>query len=43
MWGVDKIEGPVYCRILRGSVPRLFNTPLKIGDIESLIKVMILC
>jgi transketolase len=33
---VDKIEGPVYCRILRGTVPRLFNTPLKIGDIRIL-------
>ena len=32
----DSIDGPVYCRILRGSVPRLFNSPLKIGEIRNL-------
>ena len=32
----NNVDGPVYCRILRGSVPRLFDTPLKIGDIRVL-------
>ena len=32
----DKIDGPVYCRILRGAVPRLFDTPLKVGKIRKL-------
>ena len=32
----DSIDGPVYCRILRGAVPRLFDTPLKVGKIRKL-------
>lgn len=32
----DTVDGPVYCRILRGSVPRLFDTPLKIGQMRVL-------
>lgn len=32
----DAVDGPVYCRILRGSVPRLFSTPLKVGEIRVL-------
>ncbi|MDD7973383.1 transketolase family protein [Roseinatronobacter alkalisoli] len=32
----DTVDGPVYCRILRGSVPRLFNTPLRIGQMRVL-------
>ena len=32
----DSIDGPVYCRILRGNVPRLFQTPIKIGEIREL-------
>ena len=32
----DTVDGPVYCRILRGSVPRLFATPLKIGQMRVL-------
>ncbi|EYD75548.1 Transketolase [Rubellimicrobium mesophilum DSM 19309] len=32
----DNVDGPVYCRILRGSVPRLFETPLKIGRMRVL-------
>jgi len=32
----DKVDGPVYCRMLRGSVPRLFDTPLKLSDIRVL-------
>ena len=32
----DKVDGPVYCRVLRGDVPRLFDSPLKIGDIRIL-------
>lgn len=32
----DTVDGPVYCRILRGAVPRLFDTPLKIGQMRIL-------
>ena len=32
----DSIDGPVYCRVLRGSVPRLFDTPIKVGDMREL-------
>ena len=32
----DRVDGPVYCRILRGSVPRLFDTPLAIGQMRVL-------
>ena len=32
----DSIDGPVYCRVLRGSVPRLFDTPIQIGRMREL-------
>lgn len=32
----DSIDGPVYCRVLRGSVPRLFDTPIKVGHMREL-------
>ncbi len=32
----DSVDGPVYCRILRGEVPRLFGTPFKLGAIREL-------
>lgn len=32
----DTVDGPVYCRILRGSVPRLFDTPLRTGQMRVL-------
>ena len=32
----DSIDGPVYCRVLRGSVPRLFDTPIKVGEMRVL-------
>lgn len=32
----DSIDGPVWCRVLRGSVPRLFDTPIKVGEIREL-------
>lgn len=32
----DSVDGPVYCRVLRGSVPRLFDTPIKIGEMREL-------
>ncbi|MDO5604903.1 MAG: transketolase C-terminal domain-containing protein [Paracoccus sp. (in: a-proteobacteria)] len=32
----DMVDGPVYCRILRGSVPRLFDTPMRIGQMRIL-------
>jgi transketolase len=32
----DSIDGPVYCRVLRGSVPRLFDTPIQVGCMREL-------
>ncbi len=32
----DAVDGPVYCRVLRGSVPRLFDTPIKFGEMREL-------
>ena len=32
----DSIDGPVYCRVLRGSVPRLFDTPIHVGRMREL-------
>lgn len=32
----DTVDGPVYCRILRGAVPRLFTEPLRIGRMRVL-------
>lgn len=32
----DTVDGPVYVRILRGSVPRLFDTPLRVGQMRVL-------
>ena len=34
----DSIDGPVYCRVLRGIVPRFFHSPLKVGEIRELSK-----
>jgi transketolase len=32
----DGVDGPVYCRVLRGSVPRLFDTPIEVGRMREL-------
>lgn len=32
----DSIDGPVWCRVLRGAVPRLFATPMKVGQMRVL-------
>jgi transketolase len=32
----DSVDGPVYCRVLRGLVPRLFTTPIKVGEMREL-------
>jgi len=32
----DSIDGPVWCRILRGSVPRPFATPITVGAMREL-------
>ncbi|PLW77244.1 transketolase family protein [Cohaesibacter celericrescens] len=32
----DSIDGPVYCRVLRGAVPRLFDTAIKVGEMREL-------
>jgi len=29
---IEKINGPVYVRMLRGEIPRLFNSPMKFGE-----------
>lgn len=34
----DSIDGPVYCRVLRGAVPRLFTTPVKVGEMRELVR-----
>jgi len=32
----DSIDGPVYCRVLRGSMPRLFDTPIVVGQMREI-------
>lgn len=32
----DSIDGPVWCRVLRGSVPRLFDSPIRVGEMREL-------
>lgn len=32
----DSIDGPVWCRVLRGAVPRLFDTAIKVGEMREL-------
>jgi transketolase len=32
----DSIDGPVYCRVLRGSIPKLFATPIRVGEMREL-------
>lgn len=32
----DSVDGPVYARVLRGSVPRLFDTPIVVGKMREL-------
>lgn len=32
----DSIDGPVWCRVLRGAVPRLFETPIRVGEMRLL-------
>ena len=32
----DSVDGPVYCRVLRGSVPRLFDSPVRVGEMREL-------
>ena len=32
----DSIDGPVWCRVLRGSVHRLFDTPIRVGKMREL-------
>ncbi|MBO6638917.1 MAG: transketolase [Roseitalea sp.] len=34
----DSIDGPVWCRVLRGSVPRLFDTPIRVGEMRELAR-----
>jgi transketolase len=32
----DSIDGPVYCRVLRGQMPRLFDTPIIVGQMREI-------
>lgn len=32
----DSVDGPVWCRVLRGSVSRLFDTPIRMGEMREL-------
>lgn len=32
----DRIDGPVWCRVLRGTVPRLFDSSIKVGEMREL-------
>lgn len=32
----DSVDGPVYCRVLRGSVVRLFDSPIRVGQMRQL-------
>jgi transketolase len=32
----DSVDGPVYARVLRGQVPRLFDTPIVVGKMREL-------
>lgn len=32
----DSIDGPVYARVLRGNMPRLFETPIEVGKMREL-------
>lgn len=32
----DSIDGPVYARVLRGNMPRLFDTPIEVGKMREL-------
>lgn len=33
---IDELPGPVYCRMLRGAVPRLFEEPFRVGELREL-------
>lgn len=32
----DSVDGPVYCRVLRGAIPRLFDSPIRVGEMRVL-------
>lgn len=33
---IEDLPGPVYCRMLRGEVPRRFTSPLRVGEVREL-------
>jgi transketolase len=33
---LDQVDGPVYCRVMRGDVPQMFDTPLVVGPVRTL-------
>jgi transketolase len=40
---LDDVDGPVYCRVMRGDVPRLFDEPLQLGRARVLSEGTDLC
>lgn len=40
---LDEVDGPAYCRVLRGDVPVLFDTPLELGRVRVLAEGGDLC
>lgn len=40
---IHDIDGPVYCRVMRGDVPILFDTPLEIGKVRELSRGSDIC
>jgi len=40
---LDSIDGPAYCRVMRGDVPVLFDTPLEVGRVRTLSEGNDLC
>ena len=40
---LDRVDGPAYCRVMRGDVPILFDTPLVIGRARTLAEGSDLC
>ena len=40
---LDEVDGPAYCRVLRGGVPVLFDTPLELGRVRLLAEGDDLC
>ncbi len=40
---IHDVDGPVYCRVMRGDVPVLFDTPLELGKVRVLAEGADIC